>query len=232
MVLAASAPTELDTCETDDVTSSQPPHSARSDATASRSSVAWEEVRAWASDRDLVDDLVAGSQSAWASFVARYAPLIRWRVAAVARASGGPSDPAQLDDLTAEVFAALLSNDCAALRGYAGRSSLATYLGVIAARVAIRKSIDRNKSIPAADSPVEAIDRERNPLELVSQGEQAERLHASICKLPPRQQQLVSMYYLQGKTYEQISRETGIPIGSIGPTLARAQQRLRQDLGD
>ncbi len=189
-------------------------------------------MRPWEEDLGLVDELVEGNPSAWTSFVARYAPLIRWRTAAVARATGLPSDAAQLDDLTAEVFAALLSNDCAALRGYAGRSSLATYLGVIAARVAIRKSLELNKSLPPQSAHCEAVDREGDPVELVSRDEQAERLHASIANLPPRQQQLVSMYYLQGKSYEQISRETGIPIGSIGPTLARAQQRLRRELGD
>jgi RNA polymerase sigma-70 factor (ECF subfamily) len=38
------------------------------------------------------------------------------------------------------------------------------------------------------------------------------------------------MYYLEGRSYEEISGQLGIPVNSIGPLLSRARQRLRNKL--
>ena len=39
---------------------------------------------------------------------------------------------------------------------------------------------------------------------------------------------IVRMYYLEGKSYRQISSSVGIPENSIGPTLSRARARMRR----
>ena len=52
----------------------------------------------------------------------------------------------------------------------------------------------------------------------------------AINKLPYKQKILVNLFFLQGKRYRDISRLTGIPQNSIGPTLARAIQQLRKNL--
>jgi RNA polymerase sigma-70 factor (ECF subfamily) len=35
------------------------------------------------------------------------------------------------------------------------------------------------------------------------------------------------MYHLEGKTYQEISRSTGMPTNSVGPLLTRARTKLR-----
>ena len=82
-------------------------------------------------DRLLVERLVYGDAKAWSSFVEIYGRLVRARVADVASSFGRSSDESAIDDATAEVFAALLGNNAAALRAFAGRSSLRTYVAVI-----------------------------------------------------------------------------------------------------
>jgi RNA polymerase sigma-70 factor (ECF subfamily) len=37
------------------------------------------------------------------------------------------------------------------------------------------------------------------------------------------------MFYIEGRTYDEISEELGMPRNSIGPILSRARQQLRQD---
>lgn len=55
------------------------------------------------------------------------------------------------------------------------------------------------------------------------------RLRWAILQLPPRQQLLVRLLAASTPpSYGEISAATGIPIGSIGPTRARALARLRQ----
>jgi RNA polymerase sigma-70 factor (ECF subfamily) len=38
---------------------------------------------------------------------------------------------------------------------------------------------------------------------------------------------IVRLYHLEGCTYREISAKLGIPENSIGPTLARAREKLR-----
>jgi len=37
----------------------------------------------------------------------------------------------------------------------------------------------------------------------------------------------VRLYYLEGRTYEEISTELNVPVNTIGPILSRARKKLR-----
>lgn len=186
--------------------------------------------RAALDDQRLVERLVDGSEQAWAEFVAGYAGLVRSRVGKIAVSCGLGADSALVDDLVAEVFSALLNKNSAALRAYRGRSSLATYLCVIATRVAIRKSLRTNPS-QSDSSNVEPVDlRAPTPTQAVICAEQREQLHQLIQALPNKQQAMVQLFYLEGMSYEQISARLGVPIGSIGPTLKRAEEKLKSQI--
>ncbi|MEP7010609.1 MAG: hypothetical protein ABJC13_09830 [Acidobacteriota bacterium] len=69
-----------------------------------------------------------------AQVLTRFLPEIARIAAAIGRRQGFP--PQEAEDLNAEVRLRLLENDCARLRGYAGRSSFETYLLVCIQRVA------------------------------------------------------------------------------------------------
>lgn len=194
----------------------QPEHSTKADGPHQR-------------DLALARKLVDGCEHTWGEFVTHYAGLIYSRVTCIVPTVGLSNDRALVEDLVAEVFAALLNNDSAALRSYAGRSSLATYLCVIASRVAIRKSISV-KPTNAMELTDSAEDQSASPFDLACLGDQSERLRGLIEQLPTRQKELVQLYHLQGVSYTAISQRLGIPIGSIGPTLKRAHANLRAAL--
>ena len=46
---------------------------------------------------------------------------------------------------------------------------------------------------------------------------------------PPRERAVVRLFYIDGKSYEEISKELNIPVNSIGAILARARKKLRGD---
>ncbi|KAA1261248.1 RNA polymerase sigma factor [Rubripirellula obstinata] len=140
-----------------------------------------------------------------------------------------------IDDVTAEVFTTLLARDAAVLRSFQGRCTLQTYLAVIATRVSrrvIAQIVSREtKQTDAIDDLTnfnESVDAEQR---IIDQ-EEIQRLLTLVDRLPPRQRELVVAFYQQGDTYAEISQRTGIPIGSIGTTLRRAEQRLRQWITD
>lgn len=132
------------------------------------------------------------------------------------------------EDLSAEVFLAIVRDDFAILRHFRGQSSLATYLTVIARRVVVRELLRRSggngagKGIASTIGLVGgdgAVTEQR-----VSDREEVERL---LGKLDGQEATIVRMYHLEGKTYHEISTATGVSENSVGPTLSRARQKMR-----
>jgi RNA polymerase sigma-70 factor (ECF subfamily) len=60
--------------------------------------------------------------------------------------------------------------------------------------------------------------------------ESVEEVQGLLRRLPMRERQVVRLFYLQGRSYEEISTELHIPVNSIGPILSRARRALRRDL--
>jgi RNA polymerase sigma factor (sigma-70 family) len=75
-----------------------------------------------------------------------------------------------------------------------------------------------------------AVDSALGPDELVVEIDEARRLHAAIRDLPRKQHDvLVELMRDEGDGYVKVARRLGVPIGSLGPTRARAIARLSQD---
>jgi RNA polymerase sigma-70 factor (ECF subfamily) len=133
-----------------------------------------------------------------------------------------------VEDLSAEVFLALVDNDLAVLRRFRGESSLATYLTVVARRVVVRELRKRKPLASLSDEGVDAsADKRRapRPEERISDREEVERL---LRMLNGPEAEIIRLYHLEGKSYKEISSSVGIPENSIGPTLSRARAKVRQ----
>lgn len=186
-------------------------------------------------DQDLLRALIADDPQAWPAFVDRFLGLVSHVVAHAADCRGVRLTAPDREDLVAEVFKSLLEREKAVLRRFQGRSSLATYLTVVARRVVVRRLMSRAGLAPAphfaapplaAGGAVDEIpSRERAPAEVVANRDQVTHLLGS---LPDPDAQVVRMYHLEGRSYHEISRAVGLPENSIGPLLSRARQRMSQ----
>ena len=136
--------------------------------------------------------------------------------------------PEDREDLVAQVFLAIIKNDLAILRNFRGQSSLATYLTVIARRIVVseilkqrapsRLASDRNRVVmakPVADGG-----------QRVGNIDEVERL---LANLDGAEAEVVRMYHLEGKSYQEISTAVGMPEKSVCPTLSRAREKMRRD---
>ncbi|QDT18082.1 RNA polymerase sigma factor [Alienimonas californiensis] len=186
-------------------------------------------------DRGLLTRCLRQTPGAWEEFVSRFGGLLVHVVRHTAAARSVPLSKDVEEDVVADVMLELLSDDCAALRRFEGRSSLASYLTVVARRTAVRELSERRaaaamghveghappglKSSPKAAHPP-ADGR-------IADKEQVERLLAA---LPDRDAEIVRRYHLQGESYREIAAGMNVPENSIGPALSRARQKLR-DLG-
>ncbi|TWU00235.1 RNA polymerase sigma factor [Botrimarina colliarenosi] len=183
-------------------------------------------------DRDLLDSLLGGNAEAWPQFVDRFLALISHVVSHAADCRGVRLTAADREDLIADVFVTLLERDKAALRRFQRRSSLATYLTVIARRVVVRRLMQRAGQTPVAIHPAgftsEPTNGEASAEQRVADSDQVNHMLGGLSEPDA---QVVRMYHLEGRSYNEISRAVGLPVNTIGPVLSRARQRLRQQGG-
>jgi len=179
-------------------------------------------------DRELVQRCLTRQPRAWEDFVDRFLGLVVHVVNHTSQARSIAVSSEDLEDLSSEVFAAVLADDFGVLRRFRGQSSLATYLTVVARRVVIRELLKRRIV------PYQADGHEMNNVEdgeaaaaeeRIANREQVERL---LEELPGEEADIVRMYHLQGLTYHEISEQIGIPVNSVGPALSRARAKMRR----
>jgi RNA polymerase sigma-70 factor (ECF subfamily) len=174
-------------------------------------------------DRNLLDRCLARKPRAWEDFVDRFTGLIIHVVNHTARSRSIMLNAADREDLTADVLLAVIRDDFALLRRFRGKSSLATYLTIIARRVVVRRLLETrigSANGAAAESPANTDGSEQR----MTDREEVEQL---MEHLDDTEAAVVRMYHLEGKTYQEISRTTGMPTNSVGPMLSRARAKLR-----
>ncbi len=185
-------------------------------------------------DRSLLKRCLAEEPGAWKDFVDRFMGLFVHVVTHTAHARSVRLAQDDVDDLCAEVFMALLANDYAVLRRFRGKSSLATYLTVIARRVVVLTMVRRRMAealghvVAQHPDMKQQADSHHFDLKRIEDHDEVERM---LVNLPAGDAEVVKQYHLQGRTYREISNHLGIPENSIGPTLTRARQKMRRGAG-
>lgn len=176
-------------------------------------------------DRNLLERCLARKPRSWEDFVDRFVGLIIHVINHTAQARSIRLSPEDREDLSAEVLLAVTNDDFGVLRHFRGESSLATYLTVVARRVVVRELLKR-KTPAALSEAAEMAPAEPNGFEQrIEDREEVERLMQELGDMEAR---IVRMYHLEGKSYQQISREMDVHENSIGPTLSRARAKMRK----
>ncbi|GAA4685276.1 sigma-70 family RNA polymerase sigma factor [Pseudonocardia yuanmonensis] len=172
------------------------------------------------SEPDLLVRLAAGDPVAWRDVVTRYERLVRSRV------RGFRLQPADADDAVAATWLRLAQNadrinDVDRLPGW---------LSTVAGRECLR-ILDRaaHAGVPVEDAGVAVAEPTPGPEQRAVDADIARELRALVADLPRRRRLLIAALFGEDSwSYERISRVTGIPTGSIGPTRARALDQLRR----
>ena len=193
-------------------------------------------------DRAILHRLLQHDAGAWNDFIDRFLGLVYHTVRYTAHLRSNPLTPELVEDISQEVLAQLAANDYALLKQFRSKSSLATYLTVIARRICVRELVKRvgtpRKPLPSdyeakqSSKKIPAVVEEANDEEPPSGAriglEQLENVQKLLRKLPSREREVVRLFYLEGRQYEEISIELNIPVKAIGPILKGARKLLRQ----
>jgi RNA polymerase sigma-70 factor (ECF subfamily) len=174
-------------------------------------------------DLRLLRACLGSSPGCWDEFVGRFAGLFMHVVDRTCGQRQQQLAAADRDDLVAEILVEIIRNDAAVLRAFAGRSSLPSYLTVIARRVAVRticRSPGKVAAVALGDEPADRRDEERLAVD-------RDEIEALLGRLDESEARIVRLHHLEERSYGEISRLTGLPIGSIGPALSKAREKMR-----
>jgi len=143
------------------------------------------------------------------------------------------NDPDDADDLTIEAFGKAFKN----LRQYTPDYAFSTWLFKIATNNCIdfirkkkKNTFSIDKSFDTSDS---IMDMSHNipstildPEEKFIEKQKIKMMHDIVEKLKPRYRRLVELRYFKEYTYEEISEELELPLGTVKAQLFRAREFL------
>jgi RNA polymerase sigma-70 factor (ECF subfamily) len=166
-------------------------------------------------------ELASGSPGAMQRCMDRFGGLV-WSLARRQTSSG-----ADADDAVQEIFIDVWKS---AARFDPSIASESTFVATIARRRLIDRGRRRQRRIDAAIIP-EAVQPEAEPApDLSERNEQAGRATAALEQLRPEQQRILQLSIYHGRSHEEISRSTGLPLGTVKTHARRGLIRLREIL--
>jgi RNA polymerase sigma factor (sigma-70 family) len=170
---------------------------------------------------ELVAAARQGDERAWGEIVDRYSPMLigvlqRYRLT-----------PAELQDVAQTVWLRLIEN----LDRLIQPRALPGWIITTARREALRSlAVGRraDPSDPQSDLWTSRLAIDDDPSEAVELEERRVALLAGFASLTDRQRCVLLLLCQDPPlSYREVSERTGLPLGAIGPTRARALERLR-----
>lgn len=166
---------------------------------------------------ELIARSLRGDTQAYGELVDRYKNAVYRHSFAIVRREDVAEDIAQETFITAFYK----------LAHYKNQYRLSTWLFKISTNKALNWLKAASREIAADDQAIASIvSNLPSPATQASYGE----LHAKVDKLRPNYRAVISLYYWQGLSYQEISLVLAVPVGSVRGWMNRAKQILRKEL--
>lgn len=168
-----------------------------------------------------------GDQQAYAELMERYRDSIYFMLLKMV------NNRDDADDLTIEAFGKAFSR----LHQYTPNYAFSTWLFKIASNNCIDFIRKKKKHIMSIDNPIGGGDdgdgvkidiksSDRDPEEEAIRAQKVKLMHEVVKKLKPRYRELIELRYFKELSYEEISEELDIPLGTVKAQLFRAREFL------
>jgi RNA polymerase sigma factor (sigma-70 family) len=178
-------------------------------------------------DVALVERALGNDQKAFEKLMNKYRESIYFLVLKMVR----NTDDA--DDVMIEVFSKAFTN----LHQYVPNYAFSTWLYKIASNHCIDFIRKQKKKLVSIDQGFDALDSEDHytiqleadsysPFEIVDREQRAQIIKKYVSSLKPRYRQLVEMRYFDEMSYQEISEELGLPVGTVKAQLFRSREYL------
>lgn len=186
-------------------------------------------------DQQLLDQSKAGNLEARHALVGRYRSVIR---ATATRMSSNRQDA---EDMDAEIYLHVFHviNSCkftATLPGWIKRISINQVYQAWRRKTRQPQQTSLEAVLDASGDGILCADPRENPavilIERLERDALSERLKKALLSLPDHQRLLCDLYYDQCRSFEEISNETGLAMGTIKSRLFRARESMHRKMSD
>jgi RNA polymerase sigma-70 factor, ECF subfamily len=179
-------------------------------------------------ETDLIERCIRRSLGAWEELLGRYRDGMRRSAGITLQRVVGSASEDDVEAVVESVLVALVKDNFAVLRAFAGRSSLQGYLNAITTRIALNHLRTERRKGWLRLRPLEAaFDAPSPEPETPSDPEKLARLRKALEQLPPRDQLILKLFHLDGAGYKEIAGLMGLSINAVSPALIRARQKIR-----
>ena len=176
-------------------------------------------------DYELVQKALKGDEKAFARLLSRYKDTIYFMLLKML------NNRSDAEDLTLEAFGKAFKN----LHQYSPTYAFSTWLFKIASNNCIdflRKkkgviiSIETENELLEINESAKLKSKDLDPEERLIRKQKAILLRKVVRRLKPHYQTLVELRYFNEMSYEEISKELNLPLGTVKAQLFRARQML------
>ncbi|HUC20108.1 MAG TPA: sigma-70 family RNA polymerase sigma factor [Candidatus Polarisedimenticolaceae bacterium] len=168
-------------------------------------------------EHELIAQSLSENHEAYAELINRYKNALYRHCFAIVRNEDTAEDIAQDSFITAYYK----------LAQYNPQYRFSTWLFKIATNKALNWLKRAGREIAVDDS---VIARVASTLPLPNQIVEQHELHEAVKRLQPRYRAVISLYYWQGLSYQEIAAVLEAPSGSIKGWMSRAKAELRKDI--
>lgn len=186
-----------------------------------------------AAEQLMLQRLVKGDQQVWSDFYKRYRPLITRCVVRALRRCNFIFTEADLEDIVAEVWVALLRYDRLKLRRFdSDRAGLTNWLGVLATNCTIDHIRGRwaSKRRPVTIEPQSSWQECPEPEARLELHQQASLARRAASELDQRDQQFLTLC-MDDRVTADLARELGVAVSTIHTRKFRLCQKLSRLVG-
>lgn len=174
-------------------------------------------------ERELIQRCISGDPAAWQEFVRLHLPVIQGLARAALRSMSRPAKDPDVEDVASGVLETLVANAFRVLRSFRWQCSLESWLRVLVRTVCVRSL--RRKRVDPRDLP--PPENEEMPLDRLLSAELRTSVRNALDALPPREKMVISMFFIDGRSYQEIAGATGLPMGTVATVISRTRGRLR-----
>lgn len=171
-------------------------------------------------DRTLVNRVLSGEKSALKALIRQHERLVAHMVGRLVK---GEEDR---EEICQDVFLKVFEK----LPGFGFQSKLSTWIATIAYRQAInhlRKQGPAFQEIPEEEGWSDRFVEHSNPAEILAARDENEVVMGYVEQLPAAYKGVLTLYHLEGMSYEEIGAALQMPEGTVKNYLFRARKLLK-----
>ena len=132
-------------------------------------------------------------------------------------------DAAQAEDMAQEAFLKAFR----LLHGFRGDCKFTTWMYRVTSSVCLTE-LSRRKRRGEVELPRETVNNLSTTRNLPEEAELKEQVRRCISYLSDRYATVVTLYYLNGSSYDEIAQVMDVPLGTLKTWMFRARKQLRQ----